>query len=206
MIARYFNIATASAALILASAALVILGPVPPAQAAAFCPDDWAAARALNQRNYATALRHLRPLADQGHPGSQHVLGMMYAKGHGVPRDPQEAIRWWRKAAGLGHDWAQIELQKLGLSWDRIDGAPEYYDRGKAARKIVADAQRLLTELGYRPGPVDGMMGPKTCNAILTFQTDNGLPTDGLATRTLLGATTRIGIEARRRRITDAEG
>jgi peptidoglycan hydrolase-like protein with peptidoglycan-binding domain len=45
----------------------------------------------------------------------------------------------------------------------------------------VLEAQRLLTERGYAPGPVDGLMGNKTREALNRFQSDNGLPVSGKA-------------------------
>lgn len=43
----------------------------------------------------------------------------------------------------------------------------------------TAEAQRLLTRLGYEPGPVDGEMGEKTRAAIRAFERDHGLPVTG---------------------------
>jgi S1-C subfamily serine protease len=43
----------------------------------------------------------------------------------------------------------------------------------------VAAAQRALAALGYDPGPADGVMGPRTREAIVAFQRDRGLPTTG---------------------------
>lgn len=40
----------------------------------------------------------------------------------------------------------------------------------------VREAQTLLTERNYKPGPVDGLLGPRTLSAILRFQIDSGLP------------------------------
>src|SRR5262249_174687 len=37
-----------------------------------------------------------------GLAGAQHNLGVMYAKGHGVPQDYAEARRWYRRAAEQG--------------------------------------------------------------------------------------------------------
>lgn len=45
--------------------------------------------------------------------------------------------------------------------------------------QAVFDAQKRLTELGYNPGPVDGMMGQKTETAIKNFQKDQGLAITG---------------------------
>ena len=43
----------------------------------------------------------------------------------------------------------------------------------------VAEAQRRLTELGYQPGPVDGLPGGKTSRALRAFQQDRGLDISG---------------------------
>lgn len=45
--------------------------------------------------------------------------------------------------------------------------------------ELVADIQRMLSELGYRPGPVDGKMGDRTRQAIRRYQSNTGLPVDG---------------------------
>jgi|GEM_PF-3150704 len=47
-------------------------------------------------------------------------------------------------------------------------------------------AQASLKTLGYDPGPVDGQMGPKTVMALRTYQTDCGLPADGVLSAGLL--------------------
>jgi peptidoglycan hydrolase-like protein with peptidoglycan-binding domain len=43
----------------------------------------------------------------------------------------------------------------------------------------VASVQRVLNDLGYAAGPVDGLMGGKTRGAIRAYQIDNGLPSSG---------------------------
>jgi peptidoglycan hydrolase-like protein with peptidoglycan-binding domain len=50
----------------------------------------------------------------------------------------------------------------------------------------VRELQRRLDELGYDPGPVDGLMGARTAEAIADFQEDRGLDADGEPTRALL--------------------
>lgn len=40
----------------------------------------------------------------------------------------------------------------------------------------IREAQTLLAEQEYNPGPVDGILGPRTLSAILRFQIDRGLP------------------------------
>lgn len=46
-------------------------------------------------------------------------------------------------------------------------------------RQMVLDIQRMLTELGYQPGPVDGSMGERTRQAIRRYQSNTGLAVDG---------------------------
>jgi TPR repeat protein len=45
---------------------------------------------------YATALRELLPLAQQGNAKAQSFLGFLYSKGHGVPQDDAKALQWYR--------------------------------------------------------------------------------------------------------------
>lgn len=43
----------------------------------------------------------------------------------------------------------------------------------------MAQAQRRLAELGFDPGPADGMAGPRTLNALRAFQRARGLDVNG---------------------------
>lgn len=51
--------------------------------------------------------------------------------------------------------------------------------RGADVRRL----QNVLTDLGYGPGPVDGISGNQTVGAVAAFQSDVGLKADGLAGR-----------------------
>lgn len=48
------------------------------------------------QQNYEQAKRYLQHAAEQNHVGAQTLLGVMYAEGIGVPRNPKESLRWYR--------------------------------------------------------------------------------------------------------------
>jgi hypothetical protein len=48
---------------------------------------------AFGKRDYATALRLLRPLADRGDATAQNQLGLMYNWGLGVPKNEVEAAK-----------------------------------------------------------------------------------------------------------------
>ena len=52
------------------------------------------------------------------------------------------------------------------------------YVRAGGSRR-VREVQRRLLGLGYRPGPVDGLFGPRTEAAARWFQYKHGLPTTG---------------------------
>ena len=71
------------------------------------------AGAAFRRGDYATALRMLLPLADQGVADAQRLLGAMYAFGDGVPQDYAEAAKWYRKAADQGDARAQYNLGEM---------------------------------------------------------------------------------------------
>ena len=48
------------------------------------------------------------------------------------------------------------------------------------AYNMVRKAQRVLSDIGYDPGPIDGLWGPKTKSAVVQFQSDNELPATGM--------------------------
>ena len=60
------------------------------------------AARVYLQGDFATAFSLWRPLADQGDAMAQTNLGIMYAKGEGVPQDYVRAYMWLSLAASYG--------------------------------------------------------------------------------------------------------
>lgn len=45
-------------------------------------------------------------------------------------------------------------------------------------RTTIMDLQRALDNKGYNPGPIDGVVGKETMQAVNKFQMDNKLPTD----------------------------
>ena len=65
---------------------------------------------AYDRGDYATAVRLLRPLAEQGNAQAQNGLGAMYYNGKGVAQDFKEAVKWYRLAAAQGYASAQLNL------------------------------------------------------------------------------------------------
>jgi TPR repeat protein len=87
---------------------------------------------AIKRHDYATALRLIRPLADQGDANAQYILGVFYNNGLGVPQDYVRSHMWLNLAATQGRESAatfrdlvarlmtpaQIaEAQKLAREW-----------------------------------------------------------------------------------------
>jgi TPR repeat protein len=104
--------ALAAILLMLSSAAPVAAGP----------GEDAVAAYARG--DYATALRLLRPLAEQGDAQAQYNLGVLYDNGQGVPQDDAEAVKWYRKAAGQGEARSQNNLANMYATGQ---GVPQNY-------------------------------------------------------------------------------
>ena len=65
---------------------------------------------ALQKKDYATALREWKPLAEKGHAPAQSGLGMMYFTGQGVSKDYKTAVKWFKLAAEQGDLLAQANL------------------------------------------------------------------------------------------------
>ena len=76
---------------------------------------------AAQRGDYATALREWKPLAEQGDARFQSLVGKMYAKGKGVPRDDKTAVKWYRLAAEQGNASAQFNL---GMMYGNGRGVP----------------------------------------------------------------------------------
>jgi len=103
-------------------------------------------ATAYNNKNYALALKEVMPLAKAGNADAEHLLGLMYYMGRGVPQDYKQAMVWHRKAALQGKADAQyvvgamyytgnavIQDQKQATVWFRM-----------AAEQGHAEAQQVL--------------------------------------------------------------
>ena len=71
-----------------------------------------------------------------------------------------------------------------------------------ASKKTIAqytrDAQQILTDLGYDPGPIDGQCGPRTMAAVKQFQKEAGLAEDGIINEELVE---KLQVEILRRHV-----
>jgi len=63
-----------------------------------------------------------------------------------------------------------------------MPGPAPFGPPGRASGNQVRAAQAELARLGYKPGPLDGVLGPRTAGAIRAFQRTQHLPETGTLT------------------------
>jgi TPR repeat protein len=149
------------------SLTLLLIAAVLPAWA-----DFQAGLDAFQKGDYTTAAKEWRPLAEDGDPGSQFNLALLYLDGHGVPQSYVEAVNWFRRAAEQDYTPAQ---HNLGAMYGTGQGVKRDYiqaykwlnlcaakgnsgcvtQRDLLAKKLkpaqIAEAQRLATEFQPKP-------------------------------------------------------
>ena len=67
----------------------------------------------------------------------------------------------------------------LGVSADGIYGPETHAALNGKGHYIVVELQTALAEYGYYSGPIDGVYGPATIEAVKKLQTDLGVTADG---------------------------
>ncbi len=94
------------------------------------------------------------------------------------------AIADWEKTLAIEPDHA-LARRNLDKAYKSVGRRPASA-RARAAPTAplpstpqTREVQRALAALGYAPGPVDGVAGPRTRQAIRAFQADQGLLQDG---------------------------
>jgi len=114
---------------------------------------DFEKGRAAYQaKDYKKAFDILKPLAEEGNSQAQVTLGIMYDYGHGVKRNPGEALKWYIKAAEQGipvvqHDVGVKYFQGAGVERDYLEAAKWWEMSANAG---LADSQFNLGLLYYR--------------------------------------------------------
>jgi hypothetical protein len=102
--------------------------------------------KAYGRKDYATARRILRPLAERGSAIAQFYLGLSYERGKRLSESEAEAVNWFRKAAEHGLAASQAALgTRYFIGW----GVPQSYAEAmnwslKAAKQGNPSAQAIL--------------------------------------------------------------
>ncbi len=162
----------------------------------------------LGRPDFTRAASWFSKAAEHGVRDSQFNLGVLYARGLGVPKDLGVSYKWFAIAAKLGDSDAAskrdeiantlpepklAEARKAVSNWRQKTVRPEANtvevdDAWKASpdnaadsssQNLVRQTQALLGRLGYDAGPADGVLGPRTVDAVRAFQFQAGLPVDG---------------------------
>jgi uncharacterized protein len=125
------------AALAMLSLAVSFSGP-----AAAGALEDGSAA--FSRGDYPTAMRLIRPLAEQGVVISQRHLGDMFREGDGVAQNYDAAISWYRMATDQGDAIAQ---HNLGSMYEKGQGVPQNYAVAASLYRSAASRGHVMAQL-----------------------------------------------------------
>jgi uncharacterized protein len=93
---------------------------------------------AISRGDYVEAMKHFKPVAEQGDAEAQELLGVLYRYGRGVKIDHVEAGKWFLMAANQGNSEAQLYL---GLM----------YQNGEGVQRDLATAHMWLTLSAQNP-------------------------------------------------------
>ncbi|HEY9649249.1 MAG TPA: N-acetylmuramoyl-L-alanine amidase [Coleofasciculaceae cyanobacterium] len=78
-------------------------------------------------------------------------------------------------------DWLYSQLPRLRQEVrKRLDPSLEDYLKEGSTGAKVKELQQLLKTRGFNPGPIDGIFGSSTTQAVVSFQKFNGLKADGI--------------------------
>ena len=116
------------------------------------------------------------------------VLGLMAMP---VPAQARDAVAapsagWHGRAIQNPRPRPQLVRASWPQRWSAGSvGLGTGYHRSGGSKR-VREVQRRLVQLGYRPGPVDGLFGPRTRAATRWFQFKHGLPVSGRVNRSTL--------------------
>lgn len=174
--------------------------------------------QAWNENRFQDAISVWMESAESGDGRSMLALGKAYARGLGVLRNLTEAHKWYNLAASRGIAEAADErnalevnmtgderarAEELASQWQHaqtdISSPPvsetppeestvESTEVELTSRTAIREAQSLLAELGYQPGPADGLWGAKTGVAFRSFLVDQNLPEFDVLTEASLSA------------------
>ena len=158
-------------------------------------------------KSEADAVLWFHDAAEAGHLDAQYNLGVVHAEGIGTPQDLATALFWFQIAARAGDTGAEQEVANLRTrlpmseSIDVIEKAGKWKaetpvalangrfgaQRWNTGNPLQVQAvQTALGRLGYGAGTPDGVIGPRTADAISDYQTAEGLDVTGTITPELV--------------------
>ena len=108
----------------------------------------------------------------------------------------EAALHAFQEGRGLRADGACDELTWVALveaSWELGDRHLYLRNPPYIRGDDVAELQRILGQLGFDAGRVDGIFGTATGRALAEFQANTGLPSDGVCGYETFDALRRVG-------------
>ena len=94
-----------------------------------------------NDGQYQAAAAAYGEAAAMNNPAAQYLLGRMYAKGEGVPQDPEKALQWIMKSAEQNYPAAQVDM---GLRFLFGDGLSVDHEKAVVHFRRAADKEYVL--------------------------------------------------------------
>lgn len=101
----------------------------------------------MEESRFEEARAALLPFARSGNADAEELIGVMYALGLGVDKDPERAFEWYLRSSMKGHPGAQS-----GIGW--------YYELGigmPAPDLVRAYMWYALSSIGGDPDAVDSL-------------------------------------------------
>jgi peptidoglycan hydrolase-like protein with peptidoglycan-binding domain len=147
---------------------------------------------------YSNALNEFTPLANEGNPEAQYILGSMYAQGKGVLQDYAQAHAWFNLAASKGHEKAALYRDEIAMKMTsnqvaraqqlaiQLQSETRTGETKRIDKNLIVSIQKHLQDLGYYSGVIDGLTGQNTNRSIRQFQRDANLPQTGQPSHALL--------------------
>jgi TPR repeat protein/S1-C subfamily serine protease len=120
----------------------VLLSAAPVAISSAWADYD-SGYKAFKNNDYKSAMDQLLPMAKQGDPKAQRLVGNMYAGGLGVDEDYEAAAKWYQASVAQGYAPAMADLGDLYYYGNGVDQdqtiALKWYRRGAERGDPIAE-------------------------------------------------------------------
>lgn len=168
----------------------------------------------LGPQRFGEAATWFEQAANLGLADSQFNLGMLHARGLGVAQDMAASYKWFSLAAAAGDsdaakarddiassldtetvarvqaeisNWRRHQID-IGANFAPIGTWSDTFNPGPTIgdKSVVEKVQAVLNRLGYKVGIPDGLMGPRTRDAIRDFEREIGMSESGAINPRLL--------------------
>jgi TPR repeat protein len=117
---------------------------------------------AYDKGDFRSAERIYSELSNQGDRIAQLQLGLMYDEGHGIPKRPQQAVRWFSVASSQGDPQAPYYLGRI---YQDGRGGPRNFSRARQWYRVAAQRAHHKAAVNLGVMYAFGLGGPKNYEA-----------------------------------------